>query len=694
MKSLRLMGKIKNVSGRVRYVLPSLILVGSVISPLFIASSLASASPTISEYSLPTGYNNPTSIVSSAGSMWYLNTTSSSQPFLSKITTSGTSTNYSPLPTGASSGYFTTHNLAVDTADNIWLSGCAYISGSPKMFIGYMNPSTNAMTTFVSSTACNNPNWVVGPPAIDASGNVWVCLHINGSSGYSIVQQFSPTGTYLSSWSSPAGGHQDWSSITAGPNNSLWLTDDHNYQIDQLSLSLITDQVASMSTYTPSGTFDSLANITAGPDGNLWFGKVGAISKMTPSGTFTDYTIPSGDSVSGITSGPDGALWFISRHLAGATDTVGRITTAGSVTEYAITTSGAYPMGITTGPDNALWFTEYNGRKVGRISATPFFSEYSLPTGHSNPTSIVSSAGSMWYLNTTSSSQPFLSKITTSGTSTNYSTIPAGNTGGDFVSHNLTVDTSGNIWFSGCTYTSSGSKNMLLGYMNPSTNAMTTFQYAGMVCDNPNWVVGPPAIDASGNVWVCLHMGGYSGYSKVEQFNSSGTLLSSWAPTAGNQNWTSVTAGPGNSLWLTDDHNNQIDQLVLSSTTDQVTGMNTYTPSGTFSSSTNITTGPDGNLWFGESGAIGKMTPTGVSTDYALPSGAQPNGIAVGPDNALWFTNYYGGVDTIGRVTTSGSITEYTIPTSSADPMGITTGPDNALWFTEYSSGKIGRIGY
>jgi streptogramin lyase len=351
-------------------------------------------------------------------------------------------------------------------------------------------------------------------------------------------------------------------------------------------------------------------------------------------------------------------------------------------------------MGITTGPDNALWFTEYNGRKVGRISAAPFFSEYSLPTGYNNPTSMVSSAGSMWYLNTTSSSQPFLSKITTSGTTTNYSPIPAGDTGGDFVSHNLTVDTSGNVWFSGCGYSSSGSTNMFIGYMNPSTNAMTTFQYASTLCNNPNWIVGAPAVDASGNIWVYLHTGGYAGHSIVQQFSPSGVSLSSWAPTSGNQDWTSVTAGPSNSLWLTDDHNNQIDQLSLSPTTDQVTGMNAYTPLGTLSSLVSITTGPDGNLWFGESGSIAKMTPSGTFTDYTLPTGAQPSGITTGPDNALWFTDYYGGADTVGRVTTSGGITEYPIPTSGAYPMGITAGSDGALWFTEYNSGKIGRIGY
>ena len=38
------------------------------------------------------------------------------------------------------------------------------------------------------------------------------------------------------------------------------------------------------------------------------------------------------------------------------------------------------------------------------------------------------------------------------------------------------------------------------------------------------------------------------------------------------------------------------------------------------------------------------------------------------------------------------SITESTIPTANSNPIDITAGPDGALWFTEYGGNKIGRI--
>ncbi len=111
-----------------------------------------------------------------------------------------------------------------------------------------------------------------------------------------------------------------------------------------------------------------------------------------------------------------------------------------------------------------------------------------------------------------------------------------------------------------------------------------------------------------------------------------------------------------------------------------------------------ITTGPDGNLWFTESSThnIGKITPTGTITTYALPSETHPEGITAGPakENALWFTEGHGtnGVK-IGKITTSGTITTYPLPAGS-EPRQIAVGPDGNLWFTNatISPPKIGKI--
>ena len=118
-----------------------------------------------------------------------------------------------------------------------------------------------------------------------------------------------------------------------------------------------------------------------------------------------------------------------------------------------------------------------------------------------------------------------------------------------------------------------------------------------------------------------------------------------------------------------------------------------------------ITAGSDGNIWFtevtgtinGPVGKIGRITSTGSITEFP-PKGLKGNlsSITVGPDGNLWFTD--GGFSQggkIGRVTPAGVIHEFPLPASNSDPSTITAGPDGNLWFTDGNpsqSAKIERI--
>ena len=125
-----------------------------------------------------------------------------------------------------------------------------------------------------------------------------------------------------------------------------------------------------------------------------------------------------------------------------------------------------------------------------------------------------------------------------------------------------------------------------------------------------------------------------------------------------------------------------------------------------------FTTGPDGNVWYTAQAAnlvngnfvfvIGRITPAGVVTEFSagITPSVNLNYITTGPDGALWFTECGSGllsgpgsIARIGRITTSGVITEFATGISAAScPSGITAGPDGNLWFTETSSKRIGRI--
>ncbi|HEV3165438.1 MAG TPA: Ig-like domain-containing protein [Isosphaeraceae bacterium] len=105
-----------------------------------------------------------------------------------------------------------------------------------------------------------------------------------------------------------------------------------------------------------------------------------------------------------------------------------------------------------------------------------------------------------------------------------------------------------------------------------------------------------------------------------------------------------------------------------------------------------ITTGPDGNLWFTDNttSKIGRITPQGAVTEWALPQYTSPGGIAAGSDGALWFTEE--NKNAIGRITTAGAITSFPLPPGLHVPDGIVAGPDGALWFTEDQASNVGRI--
>ncbi len=103
-----------------------------------------------------------------------------------------------------------------------------------------------------------------------------------------------------------------------------------------------------------------------------------------------------------------------------------------------------------------------------------------------------------------------------------------------------------------------------------------------------------------------------------------------------------------------------------------------------------ITSGPDGNLWFTRpaDARIGRITTSGVITEFPLPTNSLPRNITGGPDGNVWFTKPD---DRIGRITPAGVVTEFATPTSHIWPFAIAAGPDGNVWYTESYPG-LGRV--
>lgn len=108
-----------------------------------------------------------------------------------------------------------------------------------------------------------------------------------------------------------------------------------------------------------------------------------------------------------------------------------------------------------------------------------------------------------------------------------------------------------------------------------------------------------------------------------------------------------------------------------------------------------IVAGPEGDLWFTDVWPfIGKITTSGELTEYALPTDSQPYGLVVGPDGAIWFTEQIGA---IGRITTNGEIEQYPIPGHHPEvehptPTRITAAPGDELTFVDPGDKSTGTV--
>jgi streptogramin lyase len=192
-----------------------------------------------------------------------------------------------------------------------------------------------------------------------------------------------------------------------------------------------------------------------------------------------------------------------------------------------------------------------------------------------------------------------------------------------------------------------------------------------------------------------------AGTDNLGRITPSGSVT--WFQVAGTGNSSrSIVAGPDGNVWMTANSALASHGWILRITP---LGVVTKFPAGdnpnpqTGTGPDGITVGSDGNLWFTEefTHRIGRMTPQGQLTEFNVPDDVPgvdsvPGGIVTGPDGSLWFTESGTGRFSIGRITTSGVIAMFPLTTDNTnlDPASIITGPDHNLWFS--GLGEIDRM--
>jgi virginiamycin B lyase len=204
---------------------------------------------------------------------------------------------------------------------------------------------------------------------------------------------------------------------------------------------LATDDGPVVSEFGDGLTADvGLWGITNGPDGNLWFSEelLGGVGRITPGAVITEFTagFPTG-SPRGIVTGPDGNLWVA---MAGGDGAIAKVSKAGDVVEYPVTTPGD-PTEIALGADNNLWYTDPAANLIGRITPNASITEFPVPTAASGPTGITKGPdGALWF---TEADAGKIGRITTTGTITEFSSGISGSSG----PQDIEKGPDGNLWF-------------------------------------------------------------------------------------------------------------------------------------------------------------------------------------------------------------------------------------------------------
>ena len=211
--------------------------------------------------------------------------------------------------------------------------------------------------------------------------------------------------------------------IVAGLDGARWFTMPSGFP-DAIGRVTTDGQFTTFGTCTPEECTSIVPHaIASGPDGNLWFTELtrNAVVKMTPSGSFTFYTIPTpGANPQGITVGPDGALWFTEFN----TNQIGRIDVAGNFTEFGGVSGG--PDRIAAGPDGNLWFTEpspFAESRIGRITPAGVITEFQLADRAQARDIVAGPDGQMWF---TEYGAGQLAQITTAGLVTEVQSVKGG----------------------------------------------------------------------------------------------------------------------------------------------------------------------------------------------------------------------------------------------------------------------------
>jgi virginiamycin B lyase len=318
------------------------------------------------------------------------------------------------------------------------------------------------------------------------------------------------------------------------------------------------------------------------------------------------------------------------------------------VQTFPVPTASSDLANIATGPDGSLWFTEKGANKVGRITTAGQITEYPIPNNASGlsdtgPTNIVESGGAMWFLTDIGQS---VYRITSGGTYTqvyNQQTYNASN---------LAPSSSGGVWLMMTNGDGFAQDGDALALVDPDGKA------TGYPATHPNHMYAI-ALAPNGRVWY-NNQG-----SSLNSMAQSGQELSSPLSSQTTDEVSSIAFTRDGTPWFTEYVPGDVTGSGCCGAVGDFSGGTAHvTPIGVQHvvaglEPHSLVVGPDGDLWFafnraytGGYDGIGRIDPATGHVELATTDPYIPTDIAFGSDRALWFVDQSHNV--IGRIPVNG----------------------------------------
>ena len=213
--------------------------------------------------------------------------------------------------------------------------------------------------------------------ATGPEGKIWFVdsgNHVGGPS----VGRMATSGAISSSDVVPLPSSNLGLAVTPGPDGNMWVEQDGQIQKVPVGVSLTSE----ISEYTLGSGTGGYGSVVPGPDGRLWFGWNKQVGAITTAGTITGYATSSSTAVSGVTVGADGKLWFGEGNKIARMDTAGN---TGAGDEFPLAAGENQINGLVLGPDGNIWFSLGLPAAIGRITPAGTITIFPTPTLSSLP---------------------------------------------------------------------------------------------------------------------------------------------------------------------------------------------------------------------------------------------------------------------------------------------------------------------